>query len=415
MPCRASTARATTTARAVTTAAASLAVCLAVLAGAVAASPGWAPPAAAAPAGTTTAAGALTRTDPAGTVWLCRPGLAADPCAGNLGATVVPARGARRVQPLTTAATGALPFDCFYVYPTVSTQRRTNSTLRVTPAEVGAAFAQAQRFSQVCNVWAPMYRQRTARSLQAGLGSDPAADLVAYRSVLRGWQDYLAHDNDGRPVVFIGHSQGAAMLIRLLRAQVDESPALRSRLVSAIIAGANVTVPAGPHRGRHLRPPPAVHVGHPDRLRDRLLLLPLHAAGRRAVRPPGSGGEPAVGPDGDGRAPGGLHQPGRPGRGTAPLTPYFPTVTSTPPPPPVTTPWVTYPGLYSAGCRSRGGATWLQVSDLARPGDTRPVVTEALGPQWGYHLADINLALGNLVDDVRSEEAAYAGAHPGSP
>ena len=79
-----------------------------------------------------------------------------------------------------------------------------------------------------------MYRQRTAASLQKGLGNDPAADQVAYESLLSGWEDYLAHDNDGRPVVFIGHSQGAAMLIRLLRSQIDPHPALRKQMVSAL-------------------------------------------------------------------------------------------------------------------------------------------------------------------------------------
>jgi hypothetical protein len=65
--------------------------------------------------------------------------------------------------------------------------------------------------------------------------------------------------------------------------------------------------------------------------------------------------------------------------------------------------------LYSAGCHSAGGATWLQVSDLFVAG--RPVVSETLGADWGYHIDDINLALGNLVDDVAAEEAAYTSQH----
>ena len=68
---------------------------------------------------------------------------------------------------------------------------------------------------------------------------------MAYQSLLAGWSDYLEHDNDGRPVIFIGHSQGAAMLIRLLSGQIDTNPKLRSRMVSAIIAGGNVQVPTG--------------------------------------------------------------------------------------------------------------------------------------------------------------------------
>jgi hypothetical protein len=51
------------------------------------------------------------------------------------------------------------------------------------------------------------------------------------------------------------------------------------------------------------------------------------------------------------------------------------------------------------------------VNDVGPSGDTRPVVTEALGPNWGYHLDDINLATGNLVADVRTEEAAYTASH----
>jgi hypothetical protein len=39
------------------------------------------------------------------------------------------------------------------------------------------------------------------------------------------------------------------------------------------------------------------------------------------------------------------------------------------------------------------------------------VVSETLGAVWGYHLYDINLALGNLVGDVAAAEAAYPGQH----
>lgn len=75
-------------------------------------------------------------------------------------------------------------------------------------------------------------------------------------------------------------------------------------------------------------------------------------------------------------------------------------------------PWVTYPDLYTGACESGGGATWLQVD--AQPGDSRPVVTPTLGPTWGLHLDDANLALGNLVQDVAAQESAYSAHHPPS-
>ena len=36
-------------------------------------------------------------------------------------------------------------------------------------------------------------------------------------------------------------------------------------------------------------------------------------------------------------------------------------------------------------------------------------MTASLGPDWGYHADDVNLALGNLVQDVAQEETAYSG------
>ena len=69
--------------------------------------------------------------------------------------------------------------------------------------------------------------------------------------------------------------------------------------------------------------------------------------------------------------------------------------------------------LYSARCESAGGATWLQVSKISGPSDHRPVVTETDGPDWGYHDADVNLALGDLVADAVAAEASWSKAGHG--
>ena len=69
------------------------------------------------------------------------------------------------------------------------------------------------------------------------------------------------------------------------------------------------------------------------------------------------------------------------------------------------TSWFEYPGLYQATCRHADGTTWLQVTKATGPSDHRPPLTELLGPDWGYHGDDINLALGNLVADVAAAEA----------
>ena len=90
------------------------------------------------------------------------------------------------------------------------------------------------------------------------------------------------------------------------------------------------------------------------------------------------------------------------GGGSSTLEPYFPSSGV------AATPWVTYPGLYSARCMNGGGATWLQVGKATGASDHRPIVTEQDGPLWGFHSYDVNLALGDLVSDVAAAEANWS-------
>jgi hypothetical protein len=340
-----------------------------------------------------------------GTVWLCQPGEANDPCAGDLSVTSVSASGATSTQPDTPASSSK--FDCFYVYPTASAQQTPNSNLKIRPQEIAAAVSQAAQFSQVCNVWAPMYRQRTAADLLKGLGGDPAADQVAYDSLLSGWKDYLAHDNHGRPIIFIGHSQGAAMLIRLLHNVIDPSPKLRHLMVSAIILGGNVQVRPGKTLGGSFSHIPtctaAAQVGCVIAYSSFSSKPPVDANFGRAgqgvslqSQQTTSHGQQVA-----------CVNPVNFSTAAAPLSPIFPTSTSPTPGVNVTTPFVAFPGLYTAQCESRGGATWLQINVTASGQDDRPTLSASLGPTWGLHLGDVNLALGDLIHDVSLEENAY--------
>ena len=103
------------------------------------------------------------------------------------------------------------------------------------------------------------------------------------------------------------------------------------------------------------------------------------------------------------------------GGGTGKLQPYLPSkaggLAGLKDQPAVSTPWVTYPDLFEAECKSQDGANWLQVDDVRKPGDTRPHATDSLGPAWGYHLLDVNIALGNLVTLVRQQSQAWTKEH----
>jgi hypothetical protein len=301
----------------------------------------------------------------------------------------------------------ASKFDCFYVYPTVSLETTFNADLRVQPAEIAAAIAQAARFSTVCRVWAPMYHQFTLFALKSlvAKGLDATAFVTletAYQSLESGFEDYLAHYNDGRPIVFIGHSQGASMLVALLGQLVDNNPALRSRLVLAIILGGNVVVPNGAVEGGSFSHIP--------------VCTSMGEAGCVIAYSSFPGEPPATslfGRPGQGvsllsaqTATSGVHvvcvNPAAIGGGTAVLDPFFPTEGR------MATPWVEYPRLYEASCQSRGGATWLQVTKVPGAAVHRQVVTETDGPDWGYHPLDVNLALGNLVADTAAAERSWS-------
>src|SRR5262249_54537257 len=144
------------------------------------------------------------------------------------------------------------PSDCFSVYPTVSDEPTGNAGLSIGLPQILVAEAQAAPFSQVCKVYAPVYRQITNRGLVTP--SLHAKPLLAYGDVLRAWRDYLAHWNDGRGVVLIGHSQGAYVLKHLVSAEIERSAAQRRLLVSAILLGGQVH--AGARGGDFAHVPP---------------------------------------------------------------------------------------------------------------------------------------------------------------
>ncbi len=338
------------------------------------------------------------------TVWLCRPGHSPDPCAQSRTATSVTASDA--TSAFSTAKTAhAQKFDCFYVYPTVSNEPSLNADLSIQQEETNIAQGQASQFSTVCNVWAPMYRQATQAALSDGEAFTPQVIAPAYDSVLAAWKDYLAHDNHGRPVVFIGHSQGAAMLINLLRTQIDPSPKLRKRLVSAIILGGNVQVATGRNVGGSFRHIPTCASPSQTGCVIAYSTFPSEPGSDAIVGRPGQGVMHSIGADeGNRRSAGGLRESGHLlvcGRGPCSDVPDGGAGRSAVSP----RRGSPFPSLYSAQCMRNGDASWLQVDRLvAPPRDERPALTDE-GPMWGYHLDDLNLALGNLVLDVASEEA----------
>src|SRR3954447_11827746 len=164
-------------------------------------------------------AACLPGSAPAATKWLCGPGVANDPCRPSLSTTVY--RGwdvpVGAVTPKRRSDRGV---DCFYVYPTVSDQKTRLASTRVDPELRSIALYQAARFSQLCRVYAPVYRQATVTALQAG-ATTKRDYLTAYGDVEEAFDAFLRRIGTRRGFVLIGHSQGTFHLQRLIRRRID--------------------------------------------------------------------------------------------------------------------------------------------------------------------------------------------------
>jgi len=356
-----------------------------------------------------------------GKTWLCRPGRQ-DACAVDLTTTIVAADG--RLTREAWKADPRPPIDCFYVYPTVSLDPEGNSDMTPGPEETGVVRAQFARFASACRPYAPLYRQVTLTALRAGIGGTAMRvdRALAYNDIVDAWNYYLQHDNNGRGVVLIGHSQGSAVLMSLIRNEVDGKP-LQSRLVSALLLGTNLAVPNSRDVGGAFK-----HIAL-CRSAGQTGCVIAYASFRSTIPPPansrfgrveGEGMRAAcVNPAAPAGGSGGLHAylsaSGRSIVGAA--AEPRPWVT---PPQPIGTPFVSVPGLLTAQCVANEKGSYLEVTVHGNPADPRTddiagdVITNGeVNATWGLHLIDVNLAMGNLIDIVREQGKAYRSGGPG--
>jgi hypothetical protein len=348
--------------------------------------------------------------------WLCRPGRQ-DACAVDLATTVISASG--KLTREGWAANPKAPIDCFYVYPTVSNDPTGNSDMVPGPEEKGVVRAQFARFASNCRAYAPMYRQITLTALRAAIAGTPMPmdRALAYNDVLDAWNYYLEHDNKGRGVVLIGHSQGSGVLTQLIKNEIDGKP-VQSRIISALLLGTNLPVPKGKDVGGAFQHMPLCHAA------DQTGCVITYASFRATAPPPANSrfgkvaGENMVSactnPAALGGGSGELHAYlGARGSGvvnTAEAEPG-PWVKSAQP---ITTPFVAMPGLLTAECVANEKGSYLAVSVHGDPAGPRAsdivgdvVVNGQVLPDWGLHLIDVNLTMGNLLDIVGLQSKAY--------
>ena len=350
--------------------------------------------------------------------WLCRTGRY-DACDIDLTTTIVAADG--KLTRETWRANPKVPIDCFYVYPTVSNDPTPNSDMIPGPEEKSVIEAQFARFASQCRPFAPMYRQATLTALRSSYTGNPMKPdrALAYNDVLDAWNYYLAHDNKGRGVVLIGHSQGANVLMKLIKNEIDGKPE-QTHIISAMLLGANTPVPQGKDVGGAFQTMPLC------RSAAQTGCIISYVTFRANVLPPSNTLFGKVAGDGLVAA---CTNPASLAGGSGELHAYLnskgsfvsdataeqrPWVT---PQQAIDTPFVSVPGLLTAECVSNEHGSYLAVTvhgDPAGPRSSEIVGDVVVGgtvlKEWGLHLIDVQVAIGNLVDIVGQESKAYLDA-----
>ena len=349
--------------------------------------------------------------------WLCRPG-AHDACETDLSTTIVRADGSTARESWTGDNRAAI--DCFYVYPTVSTDQTPNSDMLADPAEVNVIHHQFARFGSKCRTFAPLYRQITLRGLLSSMGGGGGFKLDAglgYDDVRDAWKYYLEHDNQGRGFILIGHSQGSFVLAQLIRQEIDGKP-IQSRMISAMLMGVTIAVPKGKDVGGSFQHVPLCHSA------SQTGCVITFATYRSNVPPPAQTlfgkvpdpsmvaacTNPAALEGGSGELHAYLSADGRTITTPIPVKPWTSKA-------PIYTPWVSVPGLLTSRCATNDAATYLELTVHGDPADAR--VDDITGDisangqvrtEWGMHLIDANLAMGNLLDIAEKQSKAWLAA-----
>ncbi len=403
--------------------------------------------------GLTAACDATSTAEPlAEPVWLCRPGMANNPCnqdrfgspqtsgqtftvrrpqshtRTDLDSTVLARDGSTTLAPL--AAPDRPAVDCFYVYPTVDPlanplDRTGNRPPKPTDIEVDTTLAQVGRLISDCRMFVPNYRQLPMTQVFGG-NTGPLDFSLGAHDIEQAWDQYWAHDNIDpvtgrhRGVLLLGHSQGSYDLQTLIQQRIEGNQRMRSHLISAILLGADTIVPIGQDRGANdteatfrslpictrsgsaAPVPTGCVVAFSTYRQSPGKLLPPSARFGRADR---------------------THQvacvnpaallSGAPASSTTPITAQMPTmaVTQHRTGRPFGTGFVRYPGALTARCTggidAEGTAHWLQIG-----GDTR-LARPTTGSGLGLHMDDWQFAQDDLDALAVAQSKAWLATHTG--
>ena len=149
---------------------------------------------------------------------------------------------------LITNATADSSIDVFFIHPTTYTSatKEFGNNAPVDNADLNAKtdystiLYQASVFNQAGRVFAPRYRQANLQAYFPVTATDTAEAIsafeLAYQDIKTAFNYYLAHYNNGRPIIIASHSQGTTHAKRLLK-ELFDGKTLQNKLVAAYLVG----------------------------------------------------------------------------------------------------------------------------------------------------------------------------------
>ncbi|HTB77980.1 MAG TPA: DUF3089 domain-containing protein, partial [Polyangiaceae bacterium] len=207
----------------------------------------------------------------------------------------------------------------------------------------------------------------------------------------------------------MGHSQGSGMLIGMMQQDVDTVPAVRSQMISAVLLGGGATTIAGQTAG-------GTFTNIPECSKPGETGCVVAYSSFDVNSPPGSNTLFGIAPSGqqtDCTEPGALAGNDAGVYGGS----YFPThianalLAPSTPTPDAGTAFVLYRNAFQGQCVDKSGVSYLQITDLVKPGDPRgePPYTSVSAASLGFglHLVDWNLPMQELITIV-SRQAGTA-------
>ncbi|MCE9521404.1 MAG: DUF3089 domain-containing protein [Alphaproteobacteria bacterium] len=136
----------------------------------------------------------------------------------------------------------AAPADAFFLHPTTFLSPLDwngpahDKSMVMREVDDAVMENMASAFNACCRVFAPRYRQATFGAMFNNSANGHKAIELAFDDVRRAFRYYIEHENNGRPFILAGHSQGSWHVQRLIAEEIQGTP-LERQLVVAYTPG----------------------------------------------------------------------------------------------------------------------------------------------------------------------------------